>query len=73
MEELSKNEKELIDMDNSVVITGGGWWMEVKKGTKGINGNGKNTTKNKIIIIIGIVPKVLGSLPKVMQVVISRI
>ena len=39
MEGLSKNEKGLMDMDNSVVIAGGG--------IRGLNGNGKNTIKIK--------------------------
>ena len=34
-------EKRLMDMDNSVVIGGGG-----KKSIRGLNGNGKNTIKN---------------------------
>ena len=33
-----------MDMDNSVVIAGVGW-MEVERGIRGINGNGKNTIK----------------------------
>ena len=40
MEELSKKEKGLMDMDNSVVISR-------EQGIKGLNGNGKNTTKFK--------------------------
>ena len=32
-------------MDNSVVIAGGGEWVEVEEGIRGINGNGKNTIK----------------------------
>ena len=39
MEGWSKKEKELMDMDNSVVIVGEG-------GTRGLHGNGKNTIKN---------------------------
>ena len=38
MEGLNKKEKELIDMDNSVVISG---W-----GDRELNSNGKNTRKN---------------------------
>ena len=38
MEGLSKKEKGLMGMGNSVVIAGGG-------GIRGINGNGKNTIK----------------------------
>ena len=30
-----------MDVDNSVVIMGGGEWVEVEEGTRGINGNGK--------------------------------
>ena len=41
MEGLGKKEKELMDMVNSVVITGGVW------GIRGLNGNGKNTIKIK--------------------------
>ena len=40
MEGLSKKEKALMDMDNSVVTEAGGG------GLRGINGNGKNTKKN---------------------------
>ena len=40
MEGLNTKEKELMDMDNSVVI--GGWG-----GIRGLNGSGKNTTKEK--------------------------
>ena len=36
-EELRKMEKELMDMDNSVVIVGGG----VEESIRGMNGNGK--------------------------------
>ena len=42
MEGLRKKEKVFMDMDNTVVIVGQG------KGTRGINGNGKNTMKVKI-------------------------
>ena len=38
MEGLSKKEKGLMDMDNSVGIVGGG-------GLRGLNGNGKNSIK----------------------------
>ena len=38
MEGLGKKGKGLLDMDNSVVIDGGG-------GIRGLNGNGKNTIK----------------------------
>ena len=38
MEGLSKKERGLMDMDNSVAIVGGG-------GIRGLNGNGKNTIK----------------------------
>ena len=41
MEGLSKKEKALMDMDNSVVIAGG-------RGIRGLNGNGKNTIKIKL-------------------------
>ena len=41
MEGLSKKEKELMDMDNSVVIAGERVWVEVEEGVRGINGNGK--------------------------------
>ena len=40
VEELSKKEKGLRDMDNSVVIVGGG--------IRGLNGNGKKKIKQKI-------------------------
>ena len=40
MEGLSKKEKGLMDMDNSVEIAGGG-------GERWINGNGKNTIKKE--------------------------
>ena len=39
---LSKKEKGLMDMDNSVVIAG-------RRGVRGLNGNGKNINKNKSI------------------------
>ena len=45
MEGLSKKEKELQDMDNSVVISGWWGWVEVEEGIGRINGNGKNTIK----------------------------
>ena len=44
MEGLSKKEKGLMDMDNSVVIAG----REV--GIRGLNGNGKNTIKIKFFL-----------------------
>ena len=40
MEGPSKKEKGLMDMDNSVVTV-------VEGGIRGLNGNGKNTIKNK--------------------------
>ena len=40
MEGLSKKEKGLMDMDNRVVIAGGG-------GVRGLNSNGKNTIEIK--------------------------
>ena len=40
MEGFCKKDKELMDMDNNVVIAGGG-------GTRGLKGNGKNTIKVK--------------------------
>lgn len=48
MQGLSKNgrkkkEKELVDMDNSVVISKGGGWVEVEEDIRGINNE-----KNKI-------------------------
>ena len=43
MEGLSKKEKGLMDMDNSVVIAG----REV--GIRGLNGNGKNATEIKFL------------------------
>ena len=42
MEELSKKNKELMDMDNSVVIAGG------EGDIRGLNGNEKNTIKIKL-------------------------
>ena len=40
----SEKEKGLMDTDNSVVIVGGGGWMEVEEGMgAGVNSNGKNT------------------------------
>ena len=42
MEGLSKKEKGLMDVDNSVVIAGG------EGGIRGLNGNGKNTIKNEM-------------------------
>lgn len=36
---------------NSVVIAGGGWWVEVAEGTGRINGNEKNRIKEKPSII----------------------
>ena len=44
---MSKREKGLVDMCNSVGIMGGWEWVEVKDSVKGINGN-KNTIKNTI-------------------------
>ena len=43
MKGLSKKEKVLMDMDNTVVIAGG-----MGKGIRGLNDNGKNTIKIKI-------------------------
>ena len=37
---MSEKEKGLMDMDNSVVLAGG-------RGTRGLNGHGKNTIKVK--------------------------
>ena len=42
MEGLSKKEKGLMDVDNSVVIAGG------EGGIRGLNVNGKNTIKNEM-------------------------
>ena len=44
MEGLRKENKELLDTDNSVVIARGGGWSG--RGYRGINGNGKSTIKN---------------------------
>lgn len=41
MEGSSKKEKGLKDMDNNVVIVGGGRWVKVEEGIRGINGDGK--------------------------------
>ena len=41
MEGSSKQEKGLIDTDNSVVIARGLGWVEVKEGIRGINGTGR--------------------------------
>ena len=38
---MSKKEKGLMDMDNSVVIAGVGGWVEVEEVVRGINGDGK--------------------------------
>ena len=45
MEGLSKKDKGLMDVDNSVVIAGG------KRGIREINGNGKNTIKITFILM----------------------
>ena len=42
VQQSSKKEKGLMDMGNSVVTCSGG------RGIRGLNGNGKNTMKNKI-------------------------
>ena len=41
MEGLSKKGKELMDVDNRVVIAGRGEWAEVEEGLRGINGDGR--------------------------------
>lgn len=41
MEGLNKKEKELMDMDNSVVMVGEGRKVEVKEGIERLNGDGK--------------------------------
>ena len=46
MKGFSKKEKELMGMDNSVVIEGVGW-VKVEEDKREINGNGKNIIKNK--------------------------
>ena len=40
-----RKEKELMDMDNSVVIVRDEGWVEVEEGIEGINANGKTTIK----------------------------
>ena len=49
---MSKNEKGLMDTDNNVVIVGDRGQVEVEEGIKGINGNGKNTVKIKVKILV---------------------
>ena len=49
---MSKNEKGLMDTDNSVVIVGDRGRVEVEEGIRGINGNGKNTVKIKVKILV---------------------
>ena len=44
----SQKGNELKDSDNSVVIAGGGGWMEVEEGI-GDNGNGKSIIKNGLL------------------------
>ena len=44
---IEQKRKKLMDMDNSVVIVGGGGWVEVEEGMGGINGDGKNKREIK--------------------------
>ena len=50
MERANKKEKGLIDMASSVVISGVRRWVEVEDVIRGINGDGKNTIRNVLLM-----------------------